>query len=616
MGVRARVSEWLPKRDFVEERCRTQFNYESFSLSINGRNDQSGLNERPLDTEVSHLNYMNEDLFSYSPESGLQYPIIQRRNSEVGDNDLDDVLDQDIMNPNTGESLHREYGSTSSIDRQGLYGDKLFAMLKGYTMENVEHKNLTQFTFSEVVHYDPFECPSLLSPRKISKGPFASISEFEYLDRSLLPGRKRDKLFKKYVKTRSFEPALIQEPKVVVSEPDVVRLSFDLDSNSGKPWTCVKSFAHYDVQSIFFNLNEAMETQANIKNRKNITTGASTASQSFVGSKFKGFYSHLVGEEHSNTKAIHEHDEDDDGKNNEIIVSCPYFRNEIGGESDRWNAFSKTLTVGENCSFESSLRSHCANAEVSVLEVPREDQSIHRKQLKRHIIEHIDVGAYYYRKFFYGKEHQNYFGIDENLGPVAVSICREKVESVIEKERSSFCYRIIFRTSELTTLRGAVLEDSVPSTARHGSPRGLPHKEILEYIIPELNLQCLRHALSSPKVPDQLLKLDEQELSFQHKVGILYCKSGQSTEEEMYNNETSGPAFEEFLDLLGQRLCLKGLNNYRAQLDHKTDSAGTHSLYTIYKEYELMFHVSTSLPYMAKNKQQVIGDGGAQKPNT
>lgn len=46
-------------------------------------------------------------------------------------------------------------------------------------------------------------------------------------------------------------------------------------------------------------------------------------------------------------------------------------------------------------------------------------------------------------------EHQNYFGIDENLGPVAVSIRREKVEDTKEKEGSQFNYRVAFRTSEV-----------------------------------------------------------------------------------------------------------------------------------------------------------------------
>ena len=50
-------------------------------------------------------------------------------------------------------------------------------------------------------------------------------------------------------------------------------------------------------------------------------------------------------------------------------------------------------------------------------------------------------------------EHQNYFGIDENLGPVAVSIRREKVEDPKEKEGSQFNYRVAFRTSEVRDAR-------------------------------------------------------------------------------------------------------------------------------------------------------------------
>lgn len=50
----------------------------------------------------------------------------------------------------------------------------------------------------------------------------------------------------------------------------------------------------------------------------------------------------------------------------------------------------------------------------------------------------------------------------------------------------------------------------------------------------------------------------------------MYCMAGQSSEEEMYNNEAAGPALEEFLHLLGERVRLKGFNKYRAQLDTKS----------------------------------------------
>lgn len=56
----------------------------------------------------------------------------------------------------------------------------------------------------------------------------------------------------------------------------------------------------------------------------------------------------------------------------------------------------------------------------------------------------------------------------------------------------------------------------------------------------------------------------------------MYCRAGQSTEEEMYNNETAGPALEEFLQLLGEKVRLKGFTKYRAQLDTKSNNSQTH----------------------------------------
>lgn len=64
------------------------------------------------------------------------------------------------------------------------------------------------------------------------------------------------------------------------------------------------------------------------------------------------------------------------------------------------------------------------------------------------------------------------------------------------------------------------------------------------------------------------------QLSFQRKVGILYCRAGQGSEEEMYNNQEAGPAFMQFLTLLGDVVRLKGFESYRAQLDTKSEARG------------------------------------------
>lgn len=50
-------------------------------------------------------------------------------------------------------------------------------------------------------------------------------------------------------------------------------------------------------------------------------------------------------------------------------------------------------------------------------------------------------------------DHQNYFGVDDNLGPIAVSIKREKLDErenhLGKSEAGLYQYRVIVRTSEV-----------------------------------------------------------------------------------------------------------------------------------------------------------------------
>lgn len=59
---------------------------------------------------------------------------------------------------------------------------------------------------------------------------------------------------------------------------------------------------------------------------------------------------------------------------------------------------------------------------------------------------------------------------------------------------------------------------------------------------------------------------------------MLLCRAGQSTEEEMYNNEEASPAFSTFLELLGEQVLLKGFTKYAAQLDTKSKCHGNVTL--------------------------------------
>ena len=70
---------------------------------------------------------------------------------------------------------------------------------------------------------------------------------------------------------------------------------------------------------------------------------------------------------------------------------------------------------------------------------------------------------------------------------------------------------------------------------------------------------------------EELIRLDEAYVQDKYKVGLLYCREGQQSEEEMYNNEEGGAAFKEFLDLIGQRVRLKDFNKYKGGLCNKSE---------------------------------------------
>lgn len=82
-------------------------------------------------------------------------------------------------------------------------------------------------------------------------------------------------------------------------------------------------------------------------------------------------------------------------------------------------------------------------------------------------------------------DHQNWFGLDDQLGPVAISIRREKVIPDADNNSSitQYQYRLVIRTSELQTLRGTVLEDAIPNIKASSNPKTLHTKGKFECLI-------------------------------------------------------------------------------------------------------------------------------------
>ncbi|XP_027711011.1 signal-induced proliferation-associated 1-like protein 3 [Vombatus ursinus] len=619
MGVRARVADWPPKREAVKDQASSipAQNVDSAKAGREGlllRPSQNG-QALPIGSRASGSRAFHrlsrrrskdvefQDGWPRSPGRGF-IPLRNRSNSEItlSECDVEEPLEVRGSRYVGGLPLFREYGSTSSIDVQGVSEQSLFDILNEFRSEKPEPHGPGSEKLNELLAADA----GMASHLHLASGSKAAIRNGQpHRDDFLLQPKEKDKLRKKAAKGGDAGDSSIfrkLRSARIDSEPPGKAFAEADDGGGGgrlpegsRPWVCQKSFAHFDVQSMLFDLNQVAANRLSAAaQRRNTTTGASAASAdpSFPSTEDLNYKENL---------------EQDlgDSNSNELLLSCPHFRNELGGVSERNVSFSRASAGSPGGGApEPAPGTYCTNASISVLEAPGEAPRS-QARLQLYSIEHVDLGARYYQDYFVGREHVNYFGVDEKLGPVAVSIKREKLED--HKDHGpQYQYRIIFRTSELTTLRGSILEDATPTATKHGTGRGLPLKDALEYVIPELNLHCLRLAMSTPKVTEQLLMLDEQGLCRKHKVGILYCKAGQSSEEEMYNNEEAGPAFEEFLSVLGDKVSLKGFNRYAAQLDVKTDSTGTHSLYTTYQEYELMFHVSTMLPYTPNNRQQLL----------
>ncbi|XP_062919594.1 signal-induced proliferation-associated 1-like protein 3 isoform X2 [Mobula hypostoma] len=629
MGVRARIADWPPKQDVTKDSTGSTAMDLDGPMVDTARGFHNGqcypscqstpqapwaqsLSRKPQG-KAKEVEF--QEGWPRSPTK-MFVSLRMRSNSEVTLNEYDGegALDYKGTKHGSGMLPLREYGSTSSIDVHGVATESFFDMLKEFRNEKTDQRSSVPEDLKQLLRVDPSRasCLSLEGSTKADDSRSESSQRLEPKNAH----KDREKSRKKQLRNESGE-SILKKLRSSRSEQEPGQPSSDHEDSrsqdSSKPWVCQKSFGHFDVQSILFDLNEVVSNRNYVAHRRNTTTGASAASAASLAASRSlaqgNLDSNFTSTEEVNGKEDLEPDLGDSNCN-DLLLNCPHFRNETGGTNERDISLSKaSIDAGLSVDCEGGFpkmvwNPYCTNASVSVLEVPKELQLRHER-LKHFSIEHVDRGARYYQDYFHGKEHWNYFGVDEKLGPVAISIKREKLEDSKE-HGSQYIYRIIFRTSELITLRGAILEDAVPSTSKHGTVRGLPMKEVLEAVIPELNIQCLRLAFSTPKVTEQLLKLDEQGLSRKHKVGILYCTAGQGSEEEMYNNEEAGPAFEEFLDQLGEKVLLKGFNKYAAQLDTKTDSTGTHSLYATYLDYEIMFHVSTMLPYTPNNRQQLL----------
>uniref|UniRef100_A0A6I8P2B9 RAP1 GTPase activating protein 2 n=1 Tax=Ornithorhynchus anatinus TaxID=9258 RepID=A0A6I8P2B9_ORNAN len=193
-----------------------------------------------------------------------------------------------------------------------------------------------------------------------------------------------------------------------------------------------------------------------------------------------------------------------------------------------------------------------------------------------------------YRKHFLGKDHLNFYCTASSLGNLILSIKCEEVDGVEY-------LRIILRSKVKTVheripLTGLSKLPSIPQIAKAfcDDAVGLKFNPVLY-----------------PKASQMIVSYDEHEVNNTFKFGVIYQKVKQTQEEELFGNNEESPAFREFLSLLGDTVTLQDFKGFRGGLDVTHGQTGTESVYTVFRDREIMFHVSTKLPFTEGDNQQL-----------
>lgn len=217
-----------------------------------------------------------------------------------------------------------------------------------------------------------------------------------------------------------------------------------------------------------------------------------------------------------------------------------------------------------------------------------ENNEANQREIK---IETNDL-ARWYRLHFYGREHSNLVGHDEVQGPVLMSI---KPETIANQPH----LRILLR------LKSGTMHEIIPTSCL--GENTTPNK-IGRLLNDQLQVECFT-PIMSPMASNLILAYDEHLLVINFKFGVLFQKFAQTVEEELFSNNESSPDFDEFLSLLGKKIKLKDHKGYRGGLDIQNGHTGDAAVYEIFEDrenkFEIIFHVSTMLPFTNGDPQQL-----------
>ncbi|CAF92942.1 unnamed protein product, partial [Tetraodon nigroviridis] len=186
------------------------------------------------------------------------------------------------------------------------------------------------------------------------------------------------------------------------------------------------------------------------------------------------------------------------------------------------------------------------------------------------------------------EEHLNFSCSSSSLGNLLLSVRHEE-----EKELESL--HVIIRSRSKSVYHRLSLTE-MPD---------IPSVPELAKLLCEETVGLRFSPVLYPKASQLIVSYDEHEVNNTFKFGVIYQKFGQVSEEELFRNNEETPAFKDFLQLLGETVELQDFKGFRGGLDVSHGQTGSQSVYTIHRQQEIMFHVSTKLPFTEGDAQQL-----------
>eukprot|EP01121_Diplochlamys_sp_Union-15-3_P011925 TRINITY_DN3502_c0_g1_i5.p1 TRINITY_DN3502_c0_g1~~TRINITY_DN3502_c0_g1_i5.p1 ORF type:complete len:354 (-),score=58.62 TRINITY_DN3502_c0_g1_i5:53-1114(-) len=197
----------------------------------------------------------------------------------------------------------------------------------------------------------------------------------------------------------------------------------------------------------------------------------------------------------------------------------------------------------------------------------------------------------YFKNTFSEKAHFNFLG-GTAQNPVCVSALIE------EKVKGGHKWRILVRTKK----------DDFYLTIEASSK-----KKMLKYLC-EGGVEIFGTDIDFYEVSDQkavssliqdLVHMEDRLFIKAYKFGVVYCKKGQTNEEDMFSNAKPSKLFSEFMDMIGTKTKLQGYKGYKGGLDTENNTTGSHAYVTHFQGFDILYHCSTLLPISADNTQQI-----------